>query len=133
MRRLSLAVAFVLILLVLSSCGGSRIPESSLTIRDATNNLLLSTPDVMGTLTINVGDLRQIQVMRTYRTSGGNTLTDDVTQFTNFKWETDSGSASINQLGNLQGLSPGTQILEAKFRNSTFDPWDHCRLTIEVN
>lgn len=133
MRRLALALTCILVVIALSSCGGSRIPESSLTIRDATNNLLLSTPDVMGTLTISVGDLRQVQVMRTYRTSGGNTLTDDVTQFTNFKWETDNGSASINQLGNLQGLSPGTQILQAKFRNSTFDPWDICRLTVEVN
>jgi hypothetical protein len=123
----------IAVLLMFGSCGGSSIPESSLTVRDAQSNLLISTSEITGTISLNVGEVRQLQVMRTYRASSGNTLTDDVTQFTNFKWEIDSGAAAINQLGNLQGVTPGTQVLEAKFRTSSLDPWDICRLVVEVN
>lgn len=133
MRSSLVAAMLIAGAIVLSACGGSSIPESSLTVRDAQSNLLISTSEITGTISLNVGEVRQLQVMRTYRASSGNTLTDDVTQFTNFKWDIDSGAAAINQLGNLQGLASGTQVLEAKFRTSSLDPWDICRLVVEVN
>ena len=114
------------------SCGGSSVPTSSLTIRDATTDALISAPTAQGVLTLAVGETVQVKIIRTYRTETGNTFSDDVTQFTNFKWESSTGVATIDQLGNISGMAAGLAVLEAKFRESSFDPWDICRLTVEV-
>jgi len=114
------------------SCGGSSIPTSSLSIRNTATDALLSTSTAQGVLTINAGNTVQIKVNRTWRNQAGNTLTDDVTQFTNFKWESGAGFATIDQLGNIDGVSAGIAVLEAKFRDSNLDPWDICRMTVEV-
>lgn len=122
-----------LLILVLASCGSTSLPTSSLTIRSATTNALISAPTATGTLTLTLGNSQQVRIMRTYRTDTGNTFTDDVTQFTNFKWSDSTGIATVDQLGNITGLAAGNTQLEAKFRENAFDPWDICLLNVEVN
>ena len=93
---------------------------------------MLSSSTAQGTLTINVGNTVQIKVMRTWRNQAGNTLTDDVTQFADFKWDSGAGFATIDDFGNIDGLAAGIAQLEIKFRDSSLDPWDICRMTVEV-
>ncbi len=120
-------------LLALAGCGTTdSLPTSSLTIRDTLTDYLLSTPDITGTLNLTVGATKQVKILRTYKNSNSQTETDDVTQFANLKWESGSTFAAFDQLGNITGLSVGTAIMEAKFRASTFEPWDHCKLQIVV-
>lgn len=119
-------------LLLTLSCGGSSIPTSSISIRNAATDTLLSSSTAQGTLTINVGNTVQIKVMRTWRNQAGNTLTDDVTQFAKFKWESGAGFATFDDLGNIDALGAGIAVLEIKFRDSSMDPWDICHMTVEV-
>ncbi|GEM_PF-2962151 len=130
MRLASLTLIVAAALLV--SCGNSGLPTSSLTIRNAATNALISAPTAQGVLSITVGGGEQVKVMRTWTNEFGNTLTDDVTQFTNFKWESGTSFAAFDQLGNITGLAAGIAVLEAKFRTDAFEPWDICRLTVEV-
>jgi len=125
-----LLIAAVLVLSL--SCGGSSIPSSSISIRNAATDTLLSSSTAQGTLTINVGNTVQIKVMRTWRNQAGNTLTDDVTQFADFKWDSGAGFATIDDLGNIDALGAGIAVLEIKFRDSNYDPWDICHMTVEV-
>jgi hypothetical protein len=130
--RLTRILLTLMLLTGLAACGGSTLPTSSLTIRDAITDALISAPTAQGVLTLAAGETVQIKVLRTYRSDTGNTFTDDVTQFTNFKWESDAGVATIDQLGNVAGVGTGIAVLEAKFRENSLDPWDICRLTVEV-
>ncbi|MBN2082025.1 hypothetical protein JW859_07440 [bacterium] len=123
----------IVFVLLVASCGSSGLPESSLTIRNAATNALISASEAQGTLTLSSGNTQQVRVMRTYRTETGNTFTDEVTQFANYKWESGTGVASVDQLGNVSGLIAGTAVLEVKFRENAFDPWDICKLTVVVN
>ena len=116
----------------LQGCGSSSIPESSLTVRDALTDQLLSISEATGTINLPAGNTRQIKVLRTFRSESGQTQTDDVTQFTNFKWESGGGFASVDQLGNISGIAEGTAVLEMKFRTTPLDPWDICRMVINV-
>jgi hypothetical protein len=130
--RLAIAIITASILL-LAGCGVTdNLPTSSLTIRNAVSNLLLSTSQTTGTLQLVAGETQQVRVLRTYTGSNNQTETDDVTQFTNFKWDSGGGIASFDQLGNITGLVPGTAVIEAKFRPTVFEPWDICKLTVNV-
>ena len=131
--RTACIVSVLTLVLALSACGSTTLPTSSLTIRHAVSDALISAPTALGTLTLGVGATQQIKVVRSFRTDAGNTFSDDVTQFTNFKWESGGGVASIDQLGNVSGLAAGSEVLETKFRESAFDPWDICRLLVVVN
>lgn len=131
--RTACIISALTLVLALSACGSSTLPSSSLTIRDAATDALISASEAMGTLTLNAGASQQIKVVRSFRTDTGNTFSDEVTQFTNFKWESGGGVATIDQLGNVTGLVAGNEVLEAKFRESQFDPWDICRLQVVVN
>lgn len=132
MRTISI-ISVIALLLVVSACESTTLPSSSLTIRHAVTDTLISAPTAMGTLAVNVGATEQIKVVRSFRTDQGNTLSDEVTQFTNFKWENGGSVASVDQLGHITGLAAGNEVLEAKFRESPFDPWDICRLEVVVN
>jgi len=131
--RTACIISVLLLVLALSACGGTTLPTSSLTIRDAITDALISAPTAMGTLDLNVGNSKQITVIRSFRTDAGNTFSDEVTQFTNFKWTGSTGVATIDQLGNITGVVAGADVLEAKFRESQFDPWDICRLQVIIN
>ena len=130
--RIFVSLAVIVSISLLLGCSSSKIPESSLTIRETVSNLLLSTSESTGSLSLALGETRQVRVFRTFRNSNGNTETDDVTQFANYKWPVGSGVATIDQLGNITGVAGGTTHLEIKFRESQFEPWDICRLEIEV-
>lgn len=122
----------VLVMLLLIASCSSGIPDSSLTIRDSQNNLLLATSQTQGILQITVGEIRQIKVLRTFQDKFSQTITDDVTQFTNFKWEINQAGATYDQLGNISAFSEGIAVLEAKFRTSNLERWDIARLTVQV-
>jgi hypothetical protein len=126
------SLTLIVVLLMAASCQSSTLPSSSLTIRNAATNALISAPTAQGVLSLTVGGGDQIKVMRTWTNQYGNTLTDDVTQFTNFKWESGAGFATFDQLGNISGVAAGIAVLEAKFRADPLDPWDICKLTVEV-
>lgn len=130
-RQLISVFGVLVMLLLIASCS-SRIPDSSLTIRDAQNNLLLATSQTQGILQITVGEIRQIKVLRTFQDKFSQTITDDVTQFTNFKWEINQAGATYDQLGNISAFSEGIAVLEAKFRTSSLERWDIARLTVQV-
>jgi len=132
MRKLVVTIGIVVALLGLVACGGSSLPQSSLTIRNAATNALISASNAQGTITLNVGNTLQIRVNRTYTNSQGQTITDEVTQFTNFVWESGAGAATIDQLGNITGVALGIAVLQAKFRATSLDPWDICRVTVQV-
>jgi hypothetical protein len=131
--RTACIISVTALLLAATACGSTTLPSSSLTIRHAVTDALISAPTAMGTLTVNVGATEQIKVVRSFRTDEGNTFSDEVTQFTNFKWESGGSAANIDQLGHITGVAAGNEVLEAKFRESPFDPWDICRLQVVVN
>ena len=117
-----------------ASCGKSNLlPQSSLTLRNATTNALISTSENTGTINLNVGDAYPLLVIRTFSNENGGTESSDVTQFANFKWTTGAGICSVDPFGNVSALAVGQALMEVKFRASVFDPWDTVRLTIVVN
>jgi hypothetical protein len=131
--RLLTSLALGLLVLGLAGCGKlDNIPTSMITIRNASNNLLLSTPDSTGTLALAPQQTTQIRVYRTYSDENNITETDDVTHLCNFNWEMNGNVALADNLGNITGIAPGSALLEVKFRPSVFDPWDFCRLRVEV-
>lgn len=133
MRLWIILAALAVSVITLAGCGTTdNIPTSSLTIRDTLTDYLLSTSNVTGTVNLVVGETQQIKILRTYQNSNSQTVTDDVTQFANLKWESGSTIAAFDQLGNLTGLNVGTAVMEAKFRSSSFEPWDHCKLQVVV-
>jgi hypothetical protein len=133
--RITWAIAIAIAVIALcAGCGATdSLPTSSLTIRDTLTDYLLSTPDVTGTLQLTVGQTKQVKILRTYKGNNNQTETDDVTQFANLKWQSGSTFAAFDQLGNISGLAVGTAVIEAKFRATTFDPWDHCKLQVIVS
>jgi hypothetical protein len=134
MRTWFMFSVLALAIVALAGCSATdNLPTSSLTIRDTLTDYLLSTPDITGSLQLTVGQTKQVKVLRTYTNSDNQTETDDVTQFTNFKWESGSSFAAFDQLGNFTGLAAGSAIVEAKFRATAFEPWDHCKLMIVVS
>jgi len=132
MRGLVTAILVLAIAVFLGACSGSSIPSSSLTIRDATTNALLAASNAQGTLTLNVGDTRQIKVEHTYTNDARNTETNEVTQFVIWKWDMGSG-ATVDALGNISGIAPGTSVLRAKYDPEWLGSSDNVRLTIIVN
>lgn len=122
----------ILAIVVLSACGATGIPSSSLVFRDGITNALLSASEAQGTITLNAGDTRQVKIVHTYTKDGGNTESNDVTQFVDFAWETGTG-ATIDALGNISGVSAGVSILRAKYRPDWLGDSDYCRLTVVVN
>ena len=132
--RIGMMFALIAVCLWLATgCGVTdNLPTSSLTIRETTTDILLSTPDIMGTLQLVIGETKQVKILRTYKNNNNQTETDDVTQFANLKWESVSTFAAFDQLGNITGMATGTAIMEAKFRVSALEPWDHCRLQVVV-
>lgn len=127
-----LLVTGLLAMAALSSCSSGGIPGSSLLLRNATTNALLSTSSSTGSITINVGQTVPLATTRTYKDSNGNTLTSDVTAFAQYRFESGSGIAAIDAFGNLTGTVPGSTRLEVKFRADAFDPYDFVRLDILV-
>jgi len=113
------------------SCG-SGVPQSSLTIREAVSDLLLATSQTQGVLRLAPGETRQIRILRTFKSDTGLTRTDDVTQFTNFKFEYNDAGITYDQLGNIRGTDEGLAVLECKFREDPFEPYDVVKLTVEV-
>ncbi len=132
MARFSLVLVAIALITALTGCS-SGVPESSLTVRNAATNLLLATSQTQGVLALAIGQTAQIQIFRTYRNSSGVTVTDDVTQFTNFRWESNTAGASFDQLGNINAFQQGVAVLECKFRSGSWEPWDIVRLTVDVN
>jgi hypothetical protein len=122
----------VLVTILVTGCSGGGVPGSSLLLRNATTNALISTSQNTGEITLNVGQTIPLSVTRTYKDSNGNTLTSDVTAFAQYRFERGSGIAAIDAFGNLTGTVPGTTRLEVKFRADSFDPYDFVRLEIEV-
>ena len=131
--RKFIAVALGSIVLLLACSCTSSIPESSLTLRNATTNALISTSENTGSIDITVDETYPLMVIRTFRNSEGNTESSDVTQFANFKWIQNNGVCSIDAFGNIVGLTPGIAFLEVKFRETALDPWDIVRLDIIVS
>lgn len=129
---LLLTLALGLAALAASCNGGGGIPSSSLLLRNATTNALISTSGNTGSITINVGQTIPLSTTRTYKDSNGNTLTSDVTAFAQYRFETGSGIAAIDAFGNLTGTVPGATRLEVKFRADSLDPYDFVRLDILV-
>ncbi len=125
------SVLLVAVIVLTAACSGG-VPDSSLTIRDSQNNLLLATSQTQGVLQIEVGETRQIKVLRTFQNSSSQTVTDDVTQFSNFKWETNNVGATYDQLGNITAVTEGIAVLEVKFRTTSFERWDIARMTVQV-
>lgn len=126
-------VLLILAGLLLAGCSASSsLPQSSLTLRNATTNALISTSKTTGGITLNIGDPLPLLVIRTFTNEDGNTESSDVTQFANFKWANGTGIASVDAFGNITALQAGQAQLEVKFRASTFDPWDIVRLDVSV-
>jgi hypothetical protein len=118
--------------LALSSCSSGGVPESSLLLRNATTDALISTSSTTGQITMSVGQTIPLETTRTYKDSNGNTLTSDVTAFAQYRFETGSGIAAIDAFGNLTATVAGTTRLEVKFRADQLDPYDFVRLDIVV-
>ena len=132
MRGLAIGILTVAAMALMAACGGSTIPSSSLTIRDAATDALISASTAQGTITLNAGETQQIKVVHTYTSEDRNTQSNDVTQFVIFKW--DSGAcATIDALGNLTGTSPGVGVLRAKYDPEWLGSSDNVRLTVIVN
>jgi hypothetical protein len=132
MRARIIILGLSIIVALLGAGCASGVPDSSLTVRDAHNNLLLATSQTQGILQLEVGEIRQIKVLRTFQNDNSQTITDDVTQFANIKWEANQGAATFDQLGNISGVNQGLAILEVKFRSSNLERWDTARLTVQV-
>ena len=130
-RVLSLTVVLTG-LAVLTACV-SAIPESSLTLRNATTNQLVSTSQTTGTVTLSVGEVYPLIIIRTYRNENGSTDNQDVTQFVKFLWGGPQDVAAIDPFGNITGLAPGVALLEVRFRESVLEPRDIVRLTVYVS
>jgi hypothetical protein len=121
-------------LLALSACGSSGLlPQSSLTLRHATTNALISTSKNTGSFNLTVGAQLPLLVIRTFTDDNGSTDSQDVTQFANFKWASGSGVAAVDAFGNVTAVQAGQAQLEVKFRQSIFDPWDTVLLDLVVN
>jgi hypothetical protein len=129
--RLAL-IAIAAVAALLASCSSGGIPESSLQLRNAMSNQLISTSENIGTLTLNQGDTFPLLVQRTYKDEGGNTLTSDVTAFAEFKFDVVQGTATVDAFGTLEAVAPGATLLEVKFRADALDPYDIVRLNIVV-
>ena len=131
MRFVKVMITMALLTLA-AACSASSVPESSLTLRNATSNALVSTSKTTGSITLETAEEYPLIVVRTYKSSEGQTFNEDVTQFANFNWVAGASAASVDNFGNLTGLGQGTAILEVKFRESVLDPWDIVRLNVQV-
>jgi hypothetical protein len=115
-----------------TSCGGGGVPESSILIKNAVSSAIISSPNTTGSVTLTTGDALVLKIERTFREDNGNTITSDVTAFAVYSFESGSGVASIDAFGNVSALAPGTTRLLVKFRPTSSDPADICRLDITV-
>jgi hypothetical protein len=127
-----LAAALAAVVAILAGCGGGGIPNSSLLLRNATTNAIISTAAVPGTVTLAAGAQLPLLVVRTFKDGNGNTLTSDVTAFAVFELSGAAGVASIDAYGNVSALGAGTAQLLVKFRADALDPYDTVRLTVMV-
>lgn len=127
--KLAILVAAVL---AAAGCGGGGIPNSSLLLRNATTNAIISTAAVPGTVTLAAGSQLPLLVVRTFKDGNGNTLTSDVTAFAVFELSAAQVVASIDAYGNVTAVGAGTAQLLVKFRADALDPYDTVRLTIVV-
>jgi len=121
-----------LLLGVLSSCSSGGVPESSILIKNATTNALISTPNTTGSVDLAVSASLPLKIERTFKEGNGNTITSDVTAFSTYFFESGAAFASVDAFGNVTGVAPGTARLLVKFRASASDPFDTCRLDINV-
>lgn len=133
MTRLTIAALLLSALLATGCKGFAQLPESSLTLRNATSNALISTAGNTGGITLSVGDEYPIIVMRTVSDDNGGTETSDVTQFADFIWDSGTGTCEIDAFGSITALAAGQTQLRVRFRPSALDPWDTVRLDITVN
>jgi len=133
MTRLLIAVLLLSVALTVGCKGLGGLPDSSLTLRNATTNALISTAGNTGGITLNVGDEYPIIVMRTVTDGNGDTESSDVTQFADFIWDSGTGTCDIDAFGNITALAAGQTQLRVRFRPSSLDPWDTVRLDITVN
>ena len=133
MRFAALLVLLLLTALLAAGCGSeSGIPESSLTLRNATTNALISTSRTTGAITLETAEEYPVLVIRTYKDETGQTFNEDVTQFANFEWIYGDNPAHVDAFGNITGLTDGDSTLEVKFRESSLDPWDIVYLDVSV-
>lgn len=134
LNRTSITRALVTfaLLALLASCSSGGIPESSLQLRNATTNQLISTSEATGSITLSVGQTLPLLVQRTFKDEGGNTLTSDVTAFAEYKFEIVQGTATVDAFGTLSAVAPGGAQLEVKFRADALDPYDIVRLNVIV-
>jgi hypothetical protein len=133
MTRLWIVLLLAGIALSAGCKGLASLPESSLTLRNATTNALISTAGNTGGVTLDVGDELPIIVVRTVSDDNGGTDSSDVTQFADFIWDNGTGTCDIDAFGNITALQAGQTQLRVRFRPSALDPWDTVRLDITVN
>jgi hypothetical protein len=117
---------------VLAGCGTAGIPHSSILLRNATTQAIVSTPAVEGSVVLGPQQTLPLQVIRTYKDDGGNTLTSDVTGFASFSLPAGNGVAVVDAFGNLTATGLGSTELVVKFRADALDPYDKVRLAITV-
>jgi len=131
MRWLLIAVAVAGLTLVGACSLHDGVPASSIALYNATNDVLISTTNTKGAITVMNGDDYHFKVVRLVR-DGTGTSNSNVTPFCWFVFDT-PGIATANSLGVIHGDSPGTTTLEVKFRPTASDPIDHCWLDVTVS
>lgn len=137
-----LSVIFVISLLVaLSACTGSAFDNggatSELFVYNNLTGALISDEATQGTITLNVGDTRNLRVMRTVSDPDtGNTTTNETTNV-DFNMQNAAVAAvseSAGSEGTLTAVSVGTTILDVSFNDGDGDETDddHTKVTIVV-
>jgi hypothetical protein len=131
--RLLIAAVLLAVGACSAGCGTGGIPQSSLLLRNATTNAIVSTAGTTGTVALHTGDTLPLLVVRTFKDENGDTKTSDVTAFCVYVFGGPTGVVGIDAYGNITATAAGTTQLWVKFRADGLDPYDIVKLNIEVS
>jgi hypothetical protein len=139
MRLLSLLMILTLVTM-LSACRGSVENDASSELfvyNDLTGGLLANGNQTHGTLTMNVGDTRQLRIMRRVTDAEEGTITTNVTATADYN-SSQTLVATVSQNGTadpgvVTALSVGTATIEIIFRDEGGDISNDDHAFIDVN